>query len=468
MKGFFAVYVREVRLRKAAFAAGLAAGLLAILLGGILRRYGFLEVANLAAATFAVLLGGFGALAVGATVLPSDLVSGRMRFDFARPVSGPAIWAGRFLGGFSVVLSLAALPLVPVTLLGDGFLREFSVTNPFYLHGIGDYLLTPAGLYGSAALALLALYAASICVSAILRIPSRWLVLDVLTAGGLFVAGFLSLSSRTTLFFPAARFVYLFVLGIVLLGALVGTFLLVVWGRTDGQRARAVLSMSLTTSFLSALLLLGTGWAYVETRGPEHLQNAYLGESSSDGRWWVLSGSHFSKVWFGCPLFLLDAETGRWERVSWNGELLFGQAFSPTGKSLAWLDSTWDGEEMSWILTVQSLPSGRRWRCEWPGESRSGSVAFSPSGKRILLLLGGQGHVLDSDSGATLASFRIGEDKNLWLSGRFASDESVLVYAFLRDWENRLPGIPASRFLDTSRMELWRFSVSSRSLTQTG
>ncbi|MEW5764556.1 MAG: hypothetical protein ACOYXN_08235 [Acidobacteriota bacterium] len=472
MRGFAAVYMREVLLRKAAFAAGLASGLVAVLLGGILRRYGFMDVANLAAATFSVLLGGFGALAVGASVIPNDLSSGKIGFDFARPVSGWAIWAGRFLGGFSVVLSMAVLPLAPVTLLGEGLLRDFTVINPAYLHGIGDYLLTPAGLYGSAVLALLALYAASICLWSILRIPSRWLALDALMAGVLFVAGILSLSSPVTLHFPGARYVYLFVLGIVFLGALVGTFLLVVRGRTDARRARTAVSLSLGASLFSALLLLGAGWAYVETRGPKHLQRLTMGERSPDGRWWLLSGSHVGKDWLGLPTYLLDAREGGHRRLSWSTTGWGDAAISPDGKFVAFIENRWSQEGAHWLLTCRTLSGERKWEILGPAdgwdEPSRGAVTFSPFGKRLLFLTGGEGQVLDADDGSSLASFRVGADADLWLSGRFESEDRVRLYSRIRDRSRRRPGWPSTPLLDTAHVDLWRFDVPSRTLTRTG
>src|SRR6188768_3876078 len=99
MRGFLAVFEREILERRVLPVAALGFGLMAAVLPLVpgFRMGGFspAEVRGSIALGLCLLLSTLTALFLGGSVLTSDLLERRMGFYFSRPLSGWALWSGK-------------------------------------------------------------------------------------------------------------------------------------------------------------------------------------------------------------------------------------------------------------------------------------------------------------------------------------------------------------------------------------
>jgi len=177
MRGFVAVFEREIVERWVLALAALALGLVPLaapLLPGMpasppaLVRSGVaLGLALIVSLVLAVLLGG--------SVIARDLGERRLGFYFARPLSGAAIWAGKLTAAAALAAGAGVLVLLPVSLLGEvpdpsGYWGSFNSGGS----ALGRLGLSMVWL-GVLLLAVLVSHAAGV----ILRSRSPWLLLDL-------------------------------------------------------------------------------------------------------------------------------------------------------------------------------------------------------------------------------------------------------------------------------------------------
>ena len=145
MRGALLVATREIVERRSVLLAALVAGLLpfaAPLIPGIRSGEGA-EARDAAALMIALAFGGGLSFLLGGTIVGRDLSERRLGFDFARPLSGGAIWAGRFLGAVGLPLLVAVVVVLPATVIGGG------VLSLSFRGFIGDYSLACSSSFRS-------------------------------------------------------------------------------------------------------------------------------------------------------------------------------------------------------------------------------------------------------------------------------------------------------------------------------
>ncbi|MGC8723393.1 MAG: hypothetical protein ACP5VF_05930 [Acidobacteriota bacterium] len=463
MRGFTAVLSRELGLRKAIWAAALVAGLLPFLLAALPgMAYGYAEVRDASALAIAVGAGELLALVLGATVLGRELAERRLSFDFARPIGGLAIWAGRMAAVLILSLGSALVILLPATLAGGGLvtLAAGAAARP----GLPWYWPPPGplGMILLYVLNVLFLAALAHVLGALGRSRSPWLLLDagLLVAIGLvvFLAG-RGLYRQNAFFGLAAG-----ALGCALLlvtALLAAGAAQVTRGRTDPRAGHRALSTTLWS--LCAVGALGfAGYARWYTHlSPADLADIQFARVSPGGQWIYVGGGarHRSDL---SPDFLYNPATGASLRlnIQWWGE---DPAFSEDGNRAAWVQ----GRDRREIMTADLRRT--RPRAIPTGISVAGldwRLALSPDGHRLAVLSDGTLSVYELAGGRLLASARVsiwsgekGQEEAFWTSRLLFPDEGhVALFAVLRPGAKQSPGSVA----------IQRFDVASRTLETTG
>jgi hypothetical protein len=179
MRGFLAVFEREIVERRLLLVAALVLGLvplLAPLLPGMpparpaeLRSGTALGIALVLTLALALLLGG--------SVIVRDLAERRLGFYFARPLSGTAIWAGKLAAAAALTVGAGLLVLLPATLVGgppdpSGY---WGTSSGVFQSGFSLAVIW----FGVLLLTLTAAHAVSVMV----RSRSPWLLLDLAALG---------------------------------------------------------------------------------------------------------------------------------------------------------------------------------------------------------------------------------------------------------------------------------------------
>ncbi|HSD27793.1 MAG TPA: hypothetical protein VLL75_10860, partial [Vicinamibacteria bacterium] len=110
MSKLLALAARELRERWLLFPAALASGFfpLALPAFGVPR-----DAAPVVGLFGAVLLGAAAGMIIGSSMLARDAANGRLAFLFARPVSWPAIWGGKWLASLVLVVATGLLAAIP-------------------------------------------------------------------------------------------------------------------------------------------------------------------------------------------------------------------------------------------------------------------------------------------------------------------------------------------------------------------
>lgn len=169
MKGLVAVWHLEVARRwtllPLACALGLAPFGLAPLLQASFGPLAGRETVVMLGLLISLLLAGIACILLGATLFGSDLASGRAGFLYACPLDWAAIWAGRHLAAFTLVVGCGLVAWLPASLTateGLGPRALFDFQGAFYLVGLTLFVL------GATNLASLALHA-----------RSAWLLVDL-------------------------------------------------------------------------------------------------------------------------------------------------------------------------------------------------------------------------------------------------------------------------------------------------
>jgi hypothetical protein len=297
MSKTLAVAVREVRERWILFPAGLVLGLLPLVLPafGVDRSsMPFLGVLT------AVLLGAAAAVLMGSTMLARDAATGRLAFLFSRPVPWPAIWGGKWLGAFLLVVGTVALAAAPFMLVYP------PRVDASWLHALAD----APGAVAFVALLLLGIGLTNFAATAF-RSRSPWLALDLaLLAGGLWVAresvaplwrwGALPHSVWTE---PVA----LLPLGVALFAASAAQ---AAFGRTDVRRAHLAMSLAFWAVAGLSLATAAGYWRWVCLAPPADL-DVYALARDPAGRWIYVEGGAARGGNYPYEQ-LIDTTDGRW------------------------------------------------------------------------------------------------------------------------------------------------------------
>ncbi|MEA2603525.1 MAG: hypothetical protein QOF89_4517 [Acidobacteriota bacterium] len=431
MRGFLAVFEREIVERRLLLAAALVLGLvplLAPLLPGMpsgppaeLRGGTALGIALVLTLALALLL--------GSSVIARDLVERRLGFYFARPLSGAALWAGKLAAATALTVGAGLLVLLPTTLL-NGF------------PDASGYWGTSSGVFRSGfdlaviwfGILLLTISAAH-AMSVMIRSRSPWLLLDLVALGiTVPVAGtcLLTLARNGAgvqvweRFGPAPvtgptllLYIEIAVALVALLGLTLAGGAQVTRGRTDLRRGHRVLSIVLWSLLLPAALGLAGYTRWFLAASPEDLVSVHGTVGSPASPWIAIYGQAAHRGGYR-PGFLYDVGSGRFVRAGF-GRSSFSSGLSPfnrlplarfsaDGRRAVWLESgdmrtPRDDQELMTLDLRRPGASPQPTRVLLRG--MVSSFALSPDGRRVAAIHDSRLTVDEIDSGRLLASARL-------------------------------------------------------------
>lgn len=442
MSGFAQVFMLEMRLRKTVFPAALVAGLVPIPLALLMRNAAsFSESLNVGAFAFALIGGELLALYLGATVLCQDLSEGRQGFFFSRPISGWALWAGKFSAAWLVVLGAMFVTLLPATMLGEGLASLEAFDSPFWIYGSKLQTVSPVWELVVAALAILIFMALAHALSVMFRSRSPWLILDavmVVLLPALAWWGFRRVMAENLQFMLLiAVFVWG---GSLLLILLPAGALQTALGRCDLRRGHKVLSLTLWGT-ASAAVLLVTGYiVWATSISPSGLKSISYVRPAPKGPWVIVGGPGRGLGRYTAATFLLNPQSGAWARLSltmWGGFPLF----SPDGKTAVFfrrpMSDSEPGEVVSFDLTAAGDPEPVHHGIFFPGWSPD--LTFSPDSSKLAIL-----HDLSLDV-YDLPSWKLAAARKLDVKNGgdlvFAGDNLIRIYQSSAGPQGSKPGV---------------------------
>jgi hypothetical protein len=450
MRGFVAVFEREIAERKLLPLAALALGLVPLaapLLPG-LPAASPAEVRSGVALGLALIVSFVLALVLGGSVIARDLGERRLGFYFARPISGGAIWAGKLAAAAALAAGAGALVLLPVLLIGD-------VPDP---SGYWGSVMTGGPLLGMPGLAMawlgfiLLVIVVANAAGVILRSRSPWLLLDlaalsvtvavvwtcveILTRAGVGIMTGMGASVS----FALLQYVEVTVAAVALLALAAAGAAQVRRGRTDLRRGHRILSIVLWSALLPAsLVLAGYTW-WFKSPSPQDLVSVEGVVPAPAGPWIALYGLAAHRGGY-LPGFLVNTGSGRFVRAdfalpSW----IRGQSplacFSADGARAVWLELSGDpsrADDLE-LITMDLRRPGASPRPVQISLKRSlSSFGLSRDARYAAAVQGGRLIVVAVASGRLLASVPLGNEYHQQES-MVVSGSSVRLYGLDSFW----------------------------------
>jgi hypothetical protein len=378
----------------------------------------------------------------GATLFGRDLSEGRLGFYFERPVPTVAIWSGRFLAVFLLVVLCEIIILVP------------SGLSPYHSNSAVELLFE--GLSFDThdwILALLAgpplLLLVSHCVSIMVRARTAWLALDVI--GIALVGPAIWLIHQPLVIYKAeeaAAVVSVAIAVCVALALLSATAASVSWGRTDLRRAHRYLSITLWGVLSVALGATAAYSAWLLDIGPEDFEKYVVLNSSMDGKWVEVYGQADGHL--GVRRCYLVSEDGR--RMPIPLISLYGSetTFSASGNRAAWFsESAGEVARTIWHAALNETelePVATTFKV-----SRNSKLFLSPEGERLVVVESEALSVYDLATERLVATLRVPE--SFWYPVfHFASVDRIRllcglahgVYGVDKGWSARITDIDLS------------------------
>ncbi len=444
MKGFLAVTRREIFQRRLLLAAAAVCSVVPFAVT-LVRGVSGTEAANIRSWVAFVQSSAFaiGLVAVsGASMLAPALASRRIAFDFSRPLSAFAIWAGHLAAAISLALLSAAMLWVPAWVSGSlAPWKELFVDTeppPFWP------LLLVAGL--------LFLFSAMHAVSVMFRSRSPLVALDAVAALAIGF-GFSAVLSRLPSFMadgPRTVAVWAFVLSAGVAALLAG-LASVARGRTDIRAAHRALSLVLWGSLAAALLGINGYASWVLAARPADLKGFWASPAPA-GSWVVVQGEARGAR----ADFLYDTARARSERIAvvdWRGPEI-----SRNGKQAVWVEGRDHGGPLEVLALALDDPKARPSRTRLILEGYPSLMILSADGSRLATMERGVLSIHDLASARTLASARVAGERTD-VRGFFADNDTFRVY--------RQPEIVADKHGET-RLEILELDAASKTLRETG
>jgi len=388
MKGFAAVWRREIAERRLLFLIGLL-GFFPFLLP--FARLGTGELRSEAAFGLGVVVSVVLALGLGTSIVARDLAERRLGFYFSRPLSGWAIWAGKLGAGLALSLGAGVLVLVPALLFAPGAFR-------FDLLVADGGRAALAGLLNGVA-ALLTLLLLAHAASIMVRSHSPWIALDL---AGLSCCALLFWSAGRRLLLAGAPMLLPRIGGswtanpvnrigtpLVLLAFAAASASQVLHGRTDPRRSHRLLS-SVLWSLLLALAFGLEGYSrWAVAVAPADLLRIEEAIPAPAGNWVLVHGPAANRGGFS-PAFLLDTQSGRFVRLPSPAYRLWPIPvhFSADGRRAVWLERQGTALDSPRDLVLLDLarPGAEPVRTTLSFPSDPAAIALSPDGRRLAAL----------------------------------------------------------------------------------
>lgn len=454
MRGFLAVFERELAERRLLAAAAVGFGVVAVvlpLLPAFQRSVSTpAELRGGLALALAMLLSALTAVYLGGSVLASDLLERRLGFYFARPLSGWALWAGKIAAAVVLTLGGGLLVLVPAALFGG----ELSAGGYWSL----GMMETPeAFLYWAAG--LLFLLFGTNALSVMVRSRSPWIALDMVA---LTLVGGLAWDARNRLIFagvdPSRRphginslewFANAWIL-VPLAVVTAASAVQVLRGRTDVRRAHRALSGVLWGLLLAFGIVFQGFTFWMVSAGPEDLVGVtqVVGAPSGSSSWIAMVGPAVNRSGYS-PGFLYDVASGRAVRAGFGPVSRWWPApvrISADGRRAVWLEfqeRPFDSPLVLYRLDLEH-PGARPARTTISYRDIPGGLALSPDGRRVAAILGGRLTVDDVETGHLLGSVPLDGSPKL----AFVAPDRIRLYQLpeVRFLPGRTVGGPMAAF----------------------
>ncbi|HPW56909.1 MAG TPA: hypothetical protein PLP31_14345 [Thermoanaerobaculaceae bacterium] len=453
MRGLLAVAQREVVDRRMWLLAALAAGLIpmaAPLLPWV-DAGSVAEARSMLASVLAATLTAAGTLALGLSMVGSDLAERRLGFYFARPLSAGAIWWGKLAASFLIVVLVGVLAALPTALVGGNLV----------LRDLVGLTADGAVLAGGSVVFVLLVLALAHALGVMGRSRSVWIVLDLVAAvavgGAIWAVG-----RRFMLAGPMTLMTWLLAssLTVVLAALLAAGWVQVAVGRTDPRRGHMALSATLWGTLGSFALAVVGYAAWVFAAIPSSLECLWEVMPASSGSWSLVSGSSAGRGDY-YPVFLLDAATGRWVSLEptphwwW-----FTPMFSADGRRAVWLQPTGldPSDTRQVVLAELSEPQPRPVATSLILGRSARNARLSPSGQRLAVLAEKTISVYSLPEAALVRASRL-DAHSSQISIRFATDDELVVSVWPETGPSTATAVDAT---------LWRFDVRSGKLERTG
>ncbi len=453
MTAVLAVAQRELVARSTWLVAALVAGLLP--LGAPLLPWvdaaSAADARSLLAAVMAGTLMAAAAVAMGLSMVGSDLAERRLGFYFSRPLTAGAIWWGKVAASFLIVVLVGVLAALPASLVG----RSLVVSR------LGDPTVSTARLAAGAVLAVLLVLGIAHALGVMGRSRSVWLAFDLAAAG--VVGGVIWALQRRLLLAGAWQLQETLLassLVALVIGLLVAGWVQVAVGRTELQRGHRALSLTLWGA-LGSFSLVAAGYAaWLFSATPSSL--AQIGEilAPRTGPWTVVVGTSPGRGDY-YPRFLLDTSSGRWLRLGGGARPWHvPPCFSADGRRVVWLQPTGVGpDDPSQVVWCDlSEPQPRPLATPLLFGQHVRRVQVSPSGQRLAVNDDTTLSVYSLPDGALLASTRL-EATGSQVAAYFVTDDELAASVW--------PEAPSS-WRSPADAPLWRLDVRSGRLERTG
>ncbi|HYX24354.1 MAG TPA: hypothetical protein VFC23_09405 [Thermoanaerobaculia bacterium] len=481
MRGFLAVFEREIVERRLLAVAALALGLvppMVPLLPGMpatspaeLRSGVALGLALVLSFVFALLLGG--------SVIVRDLAERRLGFYFARPLAGGAIWAGKLAAAAALAAGAGLLVLLPTSLLGG-------IPDPSGSWGVTWVALSRPEIAAVWLGALLLIVAVSHAAGVIFRSRSPWLLIDlaalgvtaaivwtclkVLARDGAGIAGWGRFGPAAPQSLTLLQYLEIAVASAVLLATAAAGATQVIRGRTDLRRGHRALSIVLWSTLLPVALVLAGYTRWFETPVPEDLVSVHGVVPSPASSWIALYGQAAHRGG-SRPGFLFDVGSGRFVRAGFGIPSLDRPSlvsFAADGGRAFWLEAP-AGDATSFYqreLELFSLDLRQRGASPQPTrvfvQGAPSAFAISPDGRLAAVVQHDRLTVTEIGSGRLLVSAPVADRYHERAVLAFSGPGRVRLYHLDSYWA------PLAAHSHPTKVAISELEVAGGRLTTTG